>query len=67
MQKIVGPVFFFAHWFYARWKHGKKSTRPMMRLAGFPVGRKIDKQCDPEYCQNDSKNILAQIKERYFE
>jgi radical SAM superfamily enzyme YgiQ (UPF0313 family) len=67
LQKYIGPTFFFAHWFYGRWKHGKKSTRPMMRLAGFPVARKIDKQCDPEYCQNGSKNILAQIKERYFE
>ena len=67
LQKYIGPTFFFAHWFYGRWKHGKKSTKPMMRLAGFPIARKIDKQCDPEYCQNDSKNILAKIKERYFE
>jgi len=67
LQKYIGPTFFFAHWFYGRWKHGKKSTKPMMRLAGFPIARKIDKQCDPEYCQNGSKNILAKIKERYFE
>ncbi len=67
LQKYIGPTFFFAHWFYGRWKHGKKSTKPMMRLAGFPMARKIDKQCDPEYCQNGSKNILAKIKERYFE
>jgi radical SAM superfamily enzyme YgiQ (UPF0313 family) len=67
LQKYIGPTFFFAHWFYGRWKHGKKSTKPMMRLAGFPIARKIDKPCDPEYCQNSSKNILAKIKERYFE
>ena len=67
LQKYIGPTFFFAHWFYGRWKHGKKSTKPMMRLAGFPIARKIDKQCDLEYCQNGSKNILAKIKERYFE
>jgi len=66
LQKYIGPTFFFAHWFYGRWKHGKKSTRPMMRLAGFPVARKIDKQCNPEYCQNDSKTILDEIKEKYF-
>jgi len=66
LQKYIGPGFFFAHWFYGRWKHGKKATRPMMRLAGFPVAGKIDKQCNPEYCQNGSKNIMEQIKERYF-
>jgi hypothetical protein len=60
MQKIIGPIFFFAHWFYGRWKHGKKSTRPMMRLAGFPIARKIDKQCNPEYCQNGFKDTFEQ-------
>ncbi len=52
MQKVLGPMFFFVHWFYARWKHGKKATRPMMRLAGLPVARKTDKKCNPEYCRN---------------
>jgi radical SAM superfamily enzyme YgiQ (UPF0313 family) len=66
MQKIVGPVFFFAHWFYARWKHGKKSTRPVMRLAGFPVSGKIEKQCNPEYCKNGSSTVFEQVKERFF-
>ncbi|MCJ7572368.1 MAG: B12-binding domain-containing radical SAM protein [Candidatus Thermoplasmatota archaeon] len=51
MQKIIGPTFFFAHWFYARWKHGKNLTRPAMRLVGLPVTGKIDKVCDPAYCQ----------------
>jgi len=60
MQKYIGPGFFFAHWFYGRWKHGKKATRPMMHLAGFPVAGKIDKQCNPEYCREE------QIKERYL-
>ncbi len=32
---IYGSMFFLSHWFYARWRHGKKSTRPMMHLAGF--------------------------------
>jgi radical SAM superfamily enzyme YgiQ (UPF0313 family) len=70
MKKIYGPGFFLVHWFYARWKHGKKSTRPMMRLAGFPVAGKIDKQCNPEYCNGHSKNgfkdTFEQIKERFF-
>jgi radical SAM superfamily enzyme YgiQ (UPF0313 family) len=64
LQKYIGPTFFFAHWFYGRWKHGKKSTRPMMRLAGFPVAGKLDKQCNPQYCQNDPKDVLEQIKEK---
>ena len=66
MKRIYGPAFFFVHWFYARWKHGKKSTKPMMRLAGFPVAGKIGKQCNPEYCQNGLKNTFEQIKDRFF-
>jgi radical SAM superfamily enzyme YgiQ (UPF0313 family) len=70
MKKIYGPGFFLVHWFYARWKHGKKSTRPMMRLAGFPVAGKIDKQCNPEYCNGHSKNgfkdTFEHLKERFF-
>jgi radical SAM superfamily enzyme YgiQ (UPF0313 family) len=70
LKKIYGPGFFLAHWFYARWKHGKKSTRPMMRLAGFPVSGKIDKQCNPEYCNRQNKNgfkeAFEQIRERLF-
>ena len=64
MQKIVGPAFFFAHWFYGRWKHGKKSTKPMMLLSGFPIAGKIEKQCDPEYCKDEPRDFLEQIKER---
>jgi len=29
-----GSMFFLAHWFYGRWRHGSKATRPMMHLAG---------------------------------
>jgi len=68
MKKIVGPIFFFAHWFYSRWKHGKKSTRPVMRLAGFPVSAKIDKKCDPSFCNENDKNgfkrVIDQMRER---
>ncbi|MCK4995516.1 MAG: B12-binding domain-containing radical SAM protein [Thermoplasmatales archaeon] len=70
LKKIYGPGFFFVHWFYYRWKHGKKSTRPMLRLAGFPVAGKIEKQCNPDYCIDQDKGILKdifeQIKERFF-
>ncbi|MCK4996431.1 MAG: B12-binding domain-containing radical SAM protein, partial [Thermoplasmatales archaeon] len=70
MKRIYGPAFFFVHWFYARWKHGKKATRPMLRLAGFPVAGKIEKQCDPEYCNDQDRGIFKDtfelIKERFF-
>jgi hypothetical protein len=49
---ILNPMFFFTHWFYARWKHGKKATVPMMHLAGFPIAQKTDRLCTPEYCQD---------------
>ena len=48
---LINPMFFFSHWFYARWKHGNKATVPMMHLAGFPIAQKVDKLCTPEYCQ----------------
>ncbi|MFH1100515.1 MAG: radical SAM protein [Methanobacteriota archaeon] len=69
LKWIYGPLFFFSHWFYARWRHGKKATMPMMHLAGLPVNRKIDKPCNPEYCQSDhqEKDIFTQMKERFFE
>jgi radical SAM superfamily enzyme YgiQ (UPF0313 family) len=66
MKWIYGPIFFLSHWFYARWKHGKKATGPMMRLAGLPISAKYDKECDPSYCQNGFKEIIGQIKERFF-
>ena len=50
---ILNPMFFFSHWFYARWKHGKKATIPMMHLAGFPIVQKTNKHCTPEYCQEE--------------
>ncbi|MBE3136633.1 MAG: B12-binding domain-containing radical SAM protein [Thermoplasmata archaeon] len=49
---LLNPMFFFTHWFYARWKHGKKATVPMMHLAGFPIAQKTDRLCNPEYCQD---------------
>lgn len=54
-QKVLGPVFFMSHWMYYRWKHGKKATLPMMRLAGFPIGRKIEKGCNPDYCRKEKE------------
>jgi len=53
MRWLYNPMFFCAHWFYARWKHGKKATVPMMHLAGFPIAQKVDKPCTPDYCQQE--------------
>jgi radical SAM superfamily enzyme YgiQ (UPF0313 family) len=66
LRWIYGPAFFMSHWLYARWKHGKKVTPAMMRLAGLPINGKIDKTCDPEYCQNGFKATFDQIKDRFF-
>jgi len=68
IKKVIAPTFFLGHWMYYRWRHGSKSTRPVMRLAGFPVARKIDKQCNPEYCKNGNgfKNMFEHVKERFF-
>jgi len=67
-QKYLSPMFFMSHWLYYRWKHGKKATLPMMRLAGFPISNKIGKECDPAYCQNGNglKAAYEQMKERFF-
>ncbi len=51
MKKIIGPSFFFAYWLYARWIHGKNLTRPTMKFVGLPVSGKIDKICNPIYCE----------------
>jgi len=66
MRWIYGPAFFMSHWLYARWKHGKKATAAMMRLAGLPINGKIDKPCNPEYCQNGFKATFEQLKDRFF-
>ncbi len=66
MRWIYGPAFFFSHWFYARWKHGKKATIPMMHLAGLPITGKVDKPCNPEYCHNGFKNAIEHVRERFF-
>jgi len=54
MKWMLNPIFFFSHWFYARWKHGRKATIPMMHLAGFPIAQKTNKLCTPDYCQEDT-------------
>jgi len=33
-EKIIKTAGFFAYWLYLRWKHGGKSTRPVMRFLG---------------------------------
>lgn len=55
---IYNPLFFFSHWLYARWRHGRKATIPMMHLAGFPISRKTDRRCITDYCrENKSEDI----------
>lgn len=66
-QWILGPLFFLSHWLYARWRHGRKATMPMMRLAGLPVGKRIDKPCNVEYCDDRSISALIDyLKNRLF-
>ncbi len=66
LQKRAGPLFFFAFWIYYRWTLGKKSTKAVMRLVGFPVGNKIDKKCDPQYCGNGNfKEEYEEIRQQY--
>ncbi len=66
VQKRAGPLFFFGYWLYGRWRLGKKSTKALMRLAGFPVTNKIDKKCNPEYCGNGNfKEEYEEIRDRY--
>jgi len=66
MKWVYGSAFFVAHWVYARWKHGKKATIPMMHLAGLPINGKTDKPCNLAYCQNGFKSTFEQIKDRFF-
>jgi radical SAM superfamily enzyme YgiQ (UPF0313 family) len=70
LQKYLGPTFFAAHWFYARWKHGKKATKPMMRLAGFPFFEQLNgEQMDHISMRSFKENfnmILDQTKDRLF-
>ena len=60
----------FICYLYSKILSDKKSTRPVMRLAGFPVSAKIDKKCNVNYCKNtNEKNIkktIEQIKERFL-
>ncbi len=51
---LFGTALFFGHWFFTRWKHGRKATRPMMHLAGIPdrsIPMKVLGKCDALYCR----------------
>ena len=70
-KHILEPTLFASHWLYARWKHGKKATRPMMHLAGLPLASKVGKRCDPSYCDDTLhrttlKSTFEEIKEKFF-
>jgi hypothetical protein len=60
---MINTGFLLTYWFYYRWKHGKKSTKPVMRLAGMPISSKIGKTCDPSYCDIDFKEQFEKEKE----
>ncbi len=60
---MLSTGFLLTYWFYYRWKHGKKSIKPVMRLAGMPISSKIDKPCDPSYCNIDFKEKFEKEKE----
>jgi len=57
LKWLYHPAFFFSHWFYARWRHGPKATWPMMHLSGFPLNKKTDRSCMPEFCQDIPPSI----------
>lgn len=61
---LLNPMFFFTHWFYARWRHGRKATFPMMHLAGFPINHKTDHVCNPQHCQENVQPIMNTMQER---
>lgn len=70
-KHLLEPAFFASHWLYARWKHGKKATGPMMHLAGFPLSSKVGKKCNPAYCDSTLntdffKKRFEEIKQRFF-
>lgn len=63
---LYGTMFFFTHWFYARWKHGKKATIPMMHLSGLSdssIPIKIAKKCDVLYCNSGFENATDYIED----
>ena len=67
MNWLYNPMFFFSHWFYARWKHGKKATIPMMHLTGLSdrsVPVKVMKGCDAIYCQSGLEDAVGIVKEK---
>lgn len=57
LKWLYHPAFFFSHWFYARWRHGKKATWPMMHLSGFPINKHVDQACTPEICQEITASV----------
>jgi len=64
MKWKYNSLFFFSHWFYYRWKHGKKTTGPMMHLAGFPLSHRVDKLCDLSYCLEHQDELFNEMHRR---
>ncbi|MEW5937795.1 MAG: radical SAM protein [Candidatus Thermoplasmatota archaeon] len=58
------PLLFSTYWLYTRWRHGRRSWRPAMRMLGFPerlVGAGIRKRCDPSYCNDPPLQTVSGI------
>jgi radical SAM superfamily enzyme YgiQ (UPF0313 family) len=60
----ITPFLFGAYWGITRWLHGKKATRPAMRMVGLPdkmVGRGTRRKCDPSYCNDPPLQVVEGI------
>ncbi|GAG00587.1 unnamed protein product, partial [marine sediment metagenome] len=62
----IHALIFSVFWAISRWKHGKKSVRPVMKLAGFPenfIGgayiSKSDGTFDPHYEIPLAEDVIA--------
>lgn len=66
LKWIYNPMLFLSHWFYARWRHGKKATIPMMHLCGFPdtfIRMRVGKSCDRDYCNPEPDTFKSRVQD----
>ncbi|HID74107.1 MAG TPA: B12-binding domain-containing radical SAM protein [Thermoplasmata archaeon] len=58
VRTFAPPLFLAAFFLWARWKHGRNLTRPLLKLAGFPddaVGGYVGRWADPRYAVPESR------------
>ncbi len=61
----INPLIFSVYWVWGRWKHGRKSFRPVMRLVGMPIASPFAgsiNMCNPVLCQNGGKKQRPEKK-----